>query len=407
MVPLSDPREDNRKRRLPDNNSTELQSQGFSHDSNNFFGTMDNGSQLRPPVTPEELWFRSKLGDSGRRTWDKIREKCDKYLPCLSDYTEVELQTDQFYLALTDVFIVLLSLAFLPMYFLYFEFTFTVVLSFLANRVAIPSVVLVARSSRQLRGHRIALLLTDAVTWYLCLGGLYGEVGTIISMAGRPMFDTRVQDIEEDMWGTQPAVEFSREVDIKIIGEYFHWCYFLFYGILFFPLPVFYWRYPRTHYLTLANTVLATLAVCAIIWVYFPVEGPYWALPHRHADQVGYLISHVVQWLVEMGSSHGTAFPSSHCGVSTATWIAVALTSGDYKIPFLLVTPGLWLATIYGGFHYCIDSICGILIGAVLAIAALYITPLWLNYFSSNNHSAPSSTISLNQVYEREDESRV
>jgi hypothetical protein len=53
--------------------------------------------------------------------------------------------------------------------------------------------------------------------------------------------------------------------------------------------------------------------------------------------QVGYFMPYIVQFLVEGGSSIGTAMPSSHCGVSSACWLAVVWETKDYQLPFLLV----------------------------------------------------------------------
>jgi hypothetical protein len=53
-------------------------------------------------------------------------------------------------------------------------------------------------------------------------------------------------------------------------------------------------------------------------------------------------------------------------------------------LQFLQVTPGLWLATIYGTFHYVFDSIVGIIIGVFSVFIGRFVTRIFTHYFSTN-----------------------
>jgi hypothetical protein len=86
----------------------------------------------------------------------------------------------------------------------------------LLNRVAIPGMIVVFRMKESLRADRRALFALDMTAWYTCLGGMYGEVGTVIQMVGWEMYDDTVQHYEEDMWGSQPSQKFQEVVPNKV-----------------------------------------------------------------------------------------------------------------------------------------------------------------------------------------------
>ena len=73
------------------------------------------------------------------------------------------------------------------------------------------------------------------------------------------------------------------------------------------------------------------------------------------------------------GSSNGTAFPSSHVGISVSAWLlAYRYHPGLFKF-YTLVVPGLAVSTVHGGFHYAIDAICGLFYGAFCAVLGHYV----------------------------------
>lgn len=56
---------------------------------------------------------------------------------------------------------------------------------------------------------------------------------------------------------------------------------------------------------------------------------------------------------------------------------------GHYNWLFLAYVPGLWVSTIYGGFHYAIDSILGVGIGTFAALFCHYMVPRLLDRANS------------------------
>jgi membrane-associated phospholipid phosphatase len=82
---------------------------------------------------------------------------------------------------------------------------------------------------------------------------------------------------------------------------------------------------------------------------------------------VGHVFPPLVHWVLVGGESIGTAFPSSHVAAALTIWLAAWRVDRRIFIVQTFLVPGLILGTMYGGFHYGVDVIPGIAIGAAVA----------------------------------------
>ena len=78
--------------------------------------------------------------------------------------------------------------------------------------------------------------------------------------------------------------------------------------------------------------------------------------------------------LLEQGSSRGTAFPSSHVAASVVAALCALRFQRRVGVVVALATGLLTVATVYGGFHYAVDALVGVILGllAWLGSAALW-----------------------------------
>ena len=79
-------------------------------------------------------------------------------------------------------------------------------------------------------------------------------------------------------------------------------------------------------------------------------------------------------FLLESGSSQGTAFPSSHVAVATTQSVLAVAFFGRRGIVIPLITAALAAGAVYGGFHYAIDIVAGLALGLGVAFAGLRLT---------------------------------
>ncbi len=166
------------------------------------------------------------------------------------------------------------------------------------------------------------------------------------------------------IFGKFPGFYLRGENGYLVIDEFFHFAYANYYIVI--PMTAFL-LYPKDKKLfeRFVYEISLLFYVCFLIYIFLPVEGP---LKMRHDYfQDGGPFKAIVDYFYDKGDNPGGAFPSSHVAITflVAWWGNRHL--GKLKIYYWLVLFFLSLATVYGMFHYAVDTIAGWLL-AVLFI---------------------------------------
>lgn len=206
--------------------------------------------------------------------------------------------------------------------------------------------------------------------WYplLLLPALYLELALLNrAVHGGRYFDAWVQDWEAALFGGQPSRDWAASLPLLYVSEILHAAYLAYYLIIYVPPLLLYLSGRRTEFRITVFTVMVTFFVHYLFFVYLPVQGPRYifAAPVGGLeDGVVYQLAHRV---LEAGSSRGAAFPSSHVGVAVTQTLMMRRYMPRFAVPLAVVTFGLALGAVYGGFHYAIDAIIGAALGAAIA----------------------------------------
>ncbi len=228
-------------------------------------------------------------------------------------------------------------------------------------------------SAGPMAAHLAALAVAAlAVTWArrtaladwlpLLLGPLlYIELRWLVAGAGRPHADALVLRWEAVVFPSNPSATWAPAHANLALSELLHAAYASYYLLVYVPPALLYLRGRREDF---ARTMLALALVygaCFITYVIFPVDGPRF-LVGAAAAPAGPVRSFVLQ-LLQVGSSRGTAFPSSHIAASVVASLAALRADRGVGVVVTLLTVGLTLGTVYGGFHYGVDAVAGLLTG--------------------------------------------
>ena len=183
--------------------------------------------------------------------------------------------------------------------------------------------------------------------------------------------DDRVREWDDAVCGGQRSQTLHQEWPIRWLGEYLHLSYFLYYIIV--PIMAFTVRFTRSveDYERAIATVAASFYLSFLCFIVLPVTGPYHVFTVDSPEKYGYLMPKVVRWVLDRGSSMGTAFPSSHVSVSVATWIVALRFAKPVAVLYLFIVPTLALGAIYGGYHYAIDTVAGAVLGVLAGTVGL------------------------------------
>ncbi|HKK73059.1 MAG TPA: phosphatase PAP2 family protein [Candidatus Krumholzibacteria bacterium] len=225
--------------------------------------------------------------------------------------------------------------------------------------VGVGLIVLMARTSSRAP---VAIAFVRRI-FPLVLGPLfYLEIGVLNDVIwGERYFDPYLVSLERTLFGVDTSQVFARAWSWTWVSELLHLGYGSYYAL---PALLFVVLVLRREWAGLEwyLTVLAlTFGSCQIWFVLVPVTGPYHYFGPLDPPAPGSLFPPLVNAVVSGGSSIGTAFPSSHvavaCCVLACAWRTARITRWILAVLVTLLTVG----TVYGGFHYLVDSLAGIL----------------------------------------------
>jgi membrane-associated phospholipid phosphatase len=198
---------------------------------------------------------------------------------------------------------------------------------------------------------------------------LYVELRWLIQGVGRPHADPLVQGWERALFPTNPAATWAPQMPSLVLSEALHFAYASYYLLVLLPPILLYLRGRRTDYAATLLALALVYAVCFTTYLAFPVDGPrFLAGPASAPD--GPVRSFVLH-LLAAGSSRGTAFPSSHVAASVVAALCALRFQRPVGVLVSVLTAGLTLGTVYGGFHYGVDALAGLIVGIMSWLVAM------------------------------------
>lgn len=207
---------------------------------------------------------------------------------------------------------------------------------------------------------------------------IYREMALLndIFWRGR-LFDDVIVHAEQVLFGGDPSQTWSAVWHFTPLSELLHFGYLSYYGLAWVLWIVLAARSRWAELEVSLSALVLVFTSCMLWYIAFPVAGPYHHFgPSATAVPAGFF-ARLTHAIVASGSSIGTAFPSSHVAVSwTAAFCALryARKAAWVVAPLALL---LALGTVYGGFHYAIDSVAGAIWAAVAFAVALAIHRRW------------------------------
>jgi membrane-associated phospholipid phosphatase len=197
---------------------------------------------------------------------------------------------------------------------------------------------------------------------------VYVALRWLIAGVGRPHADALVRQWEQSLLPGNPSATWAPTMPSLALSELLHFAYASYYLLIYVPPAILYLRACRREF---ARTVLAlaiVYGVCFVTYLLFPVDGPRFIIGPAAAP--GGPVREAVLHLLATGSSRGTAFPSSHVAASVVATLCALRVQRPVGLIVGILTVGLTLGTVYGGFHYGVDALAGLMVGAVSWLAA-------------------------------------
>ena len=208
-------------------------------------------------------------------------------------------------------------------------------------------------------------LRRPALDWLtLTIGPLmYVELRWIIAGLGAPHRDGVVVGWERVLFPSNPSATLAPRLHVPWVSELLHLAYASYYLLIYLPPIALYARGRRDAFVSTTLALIVVYGVCFVTYALFPVDGPRYLVGAAAAPE-GPIRSFVLT-LLDRGSSRGTAFPSSHVAASVVSSLCALRHQRAVGVVVSLVTAALTLATVYGGFHYAVDALVGVILGGL------------------------------------------
>lgn len=196
----------------------------------------------------------------------------------------------------------------------------------------------------------------------------YWELALLTQLSGVGPHDLVVLGWEETLLGGQPSQTLRETWPAGFLAQYLHFGYFAYYLVpISLSLTLYLQRRWNAFQEAMSIHAISFFA-CCLIFIAFPVAGPYHHFGPPDASVFGGGIASLAHGVVRAGSSVGTAFPSSHTAIAVAVWVAALRLERRVFWALALVVPALAVGTVYGGFHYAVDTFAGVLVGLASAL---------------------------------------
>jgi membrane-associated phospholipid phosphatase len=195
---------------------------------------------------------------------------------------------------------------------------------------------------------------------------LYKELAILnTAVHGGTYFDTLMIALEQAVFSSQPSRDWAAAAPHLWLSEPLHAAYLTYYLIIIIPPLLLFLRGRTADFRAGVFTLMLAFFAHYLFFIYFPVQGPRYLFPPPGGELANGFFHQLAHRVLEAGSAQGSAFPSSHVGVSVAQTLVVWRYLPRLAPVFALATLGLALGAIYGGFHYAIDAMAGVALGAL------------------------------------------
>jgi membrane-associated phospholipid phosphatase len=222
------------------------------------------------------------------------------------------------------------------------------------------------------RAHRSTGILRVIRDWHplLLFPFLYKEVELLAAVIGDWRLTAAIPAWESALFAGQPSLYLSERLAFVPLSEYLHFCYLSY--VVVIPSVAAYW-YVSGRRVAFGELVLMLSTVLLGSYLFFillPVDSPYYLSQRLGPPLSGHFFFDLVHQMSAHGGARGGAFPSAH--VSGAVVVSLVAWRHQRRLACLLlpIVGGVMIATVYGRFHYALDTLAGA--GLAIAVVVAY-----------------------------------
>ena len=202
---------------------------------------------------------------------------------------------------------------------------------------------------------------------------LYKEVEVLAAVIGDWRLTAAIPAWESALFAGQPSLYLSERLAFVPLSEYLHFCYLSY--VIVIPLVTAYWYVSgrRAAFGELLLMLSTVFLGSYLFFILLPVDSPYYLSQRLGPPLSGHFFFDLVHQMSARGGARGGAFPSAH--VSGAVVVSLVAWRHQRRLAYLLVpfTGSVMIATVYGRFHYVLDTLAGAALAVAVVVGYRYV----------------------------------
>ncbi|MBN2461654.1 MAG: phosphatase PAP2 family protein [Candidatus Cloacimonetes bacterium] len=186
----------------------------------------------------------------------------------------------------------------------------------------------------------------------------------------RDYLDPFFQQIDQLIFGYQPALVWGQLLDGYFWQELFHFGYFSFY-VTIPGIAIYYYLKNRENFTRYVFVISFLFYCCYVIYIILPViGGRFWETSLQLSTEYRYgIFTRIMAYIYNYTNHWGGAVPSSHVVASVGSTLYLLRNSrfsGYLLLPLSII---LIISTVYCHYHYFIDALTGMVAAVILFYA--------------------------------------
>lgn len=213
--------------------------------------------------------------------------------------------------------------------------------------------------------------------WYLGLSLplAYTWAGDFVHAVFPWKVDLILHNIDLRLLGTDPTAYLQR-LSRPWLTDIMQLSYCSYFFIIFFGYLILYLKGNRRHYQNYEFMVIASLYGTYIWFMLLPAHSPRFITCPELMLKGGWITGKVNRFLSQAAYAGG-AFPSGHAAVSISICVFIWRYARPWAPIFIFLTLLLLTSTVYGGYHYVIDLLAGMVHGGLASLTVVLWNREW------------------------------
>ena len=238
---------------------------------------------------------------------------------------------------------------------------------FLLLHVGIASSIFLIASIH--REHPVFKFIRSWYPFFLIIF-LFWEVGSFVHLILSDCKNGWLIAADFKLLGGHPTVALEK-ITNPYMTEFFEFIYFTYYFVPLYGLWI-YLKQSEGNFQSFATHYFLALYFGYLLFPFFPAEGPWKTLAGQQTMLIEgkWIFRQLNDYLHQKGAIVGGCFPSTHLSAATAVIFSAAFWNKKLFLGSVIWFALLFFSTVYGRYHYFVDGLVGLIVGAVAFAAS-------------------------------------